>query len=136
MWDGWDVKNTKATTTTALDWTGGVIGMEDKKKEYKWNVLVLQPQPHLIEEPVPDLQNRILIHLKGFNILPVMINNIKCAMYADSGTTKCFAQYDAAAKLGLLSKVKTKQVMRLYLWNSEDMALVVGVIDKVKVQLS
>lgn len=65
-----------------------------------------------------------------------MINNVKCTMYVDSGTTKCFAQYDAAVELGLLSKVKLKQVMRLYLWNSEDIALVVGVIENVRVQLS
>lgn len=107
-----------------------------KAQNIKNKSVVLQPRPHLTEKPVPQLQNRTLIHLKGFNCLPAKINNMKCTMYVDSGTTKCFAQYDAAVELGLLSKVNIKQVMRLYLWNSEDLTLVVGVIDKVRVTLS
>lgn len=138
VWDGWDVPQANLTLTNGVDWTMGVTGVEDgkEKSKEKWDAIVLQPQPHLREEPVPQLKDRIFIHLKGFNILPVTINGVKCTMYVDSGTTKCFAQYEAAAKLGLISKVKIKQVMRLYLWNSEDIALVVGVIDKVKVQLT
>lgn len=135
--DGWNMPKTNSIATTAVDWNVGVAGIEDKNEnQCKQEVIVLQPSPCLTEEPVPELHDRTSLHLKGFNILPVIINNMKCTMYVDSGTTKCFVQYGAAVELGLISKVNVKQVMRLYLWNSEDIALVVGVIEKVKVQFA
>lgn len=87
--------------------------LESTRLQTKEATIVLQPQPHLTDEPTPELQHLAPVHLEGHNLLPARINNVDCTLYVDSGSTSCFMKYEVAKALGLVPQIKVVREVKL-----------------------